>query len=1307
MLKQHQEWLGMAQPEGLVVTAHALHEAQASVLWPVTELQETLRRISPDPHFPLDLRRFLREVLGWEDDFVVESEHLPDTLSVRLESGEVIAPRLALRGTDGEYAILVGQTSQPGANLDSADADRTRGGTEAQRFERLLRDSGVGVGLLVNGLEFRLVCAPRGETAGWISFQREHLLSPDGRLLLAAFHMLLNQARLIALAPAQRLSGLLRASREFQSGVSEQLGKQVVSALRELLAGMQAADRLVGGAVLREWMEHDPRQVYSGLVTVLMRMVFILYAEERRLLPVDHALYGEGYSLTKLYSQLLEDRDRFGTDGLASRHGAWARVLTLFRILFLGLKAGSGPGALVIPPREGSFFDPDRYPFLEGRGRAGSFQPGARLDSIPKVADSVVFRMLEDLLVLNGERLQYKGLDVEQIGSVYEGLMGFDVETARHASRCLGKHHVVADLEELLAVEGSKRASGLEKGFGVKMTGKAAERLKTATTVDELESALAGRISEEYPGRIPPGTLFLQPGEERRRSGSHYTPRKLTQPIVERTLRPALESLGPEPTPEQLLSLRICDPAMGSGAFLVETCRQLADHLVAAWRRTNTTPTVPDDEDLATHARRLVACRCLYGVDRNPLAADLARLSLWLVTFAKNHPFTFVDHSLRHGDALVGLTNRQIEAFSWDPDRPAVKATFHAEIVKRLGKVAAHRAAIHAAGDPPDLKELRRHWDEAESELRAMRLTGDLVVAAWFAKDSERGRRTTLETLGARTSLWIGIGGDADELREPVRELREEGKPLPPLHWELEFPEVFGEHGGFDCIVGNPPFQGKNGIIGGNRPGYLDWLQSLHEGSHGNADLVAHFFRRAFGLLRPGGTFGLIATNTISQGDTRESGLAWIVTKGGGTIFAAIKRYKWPVRTAAVVVSVVHVRKGPHAAFELSGRPVDRITTFLVARGPNESPRRLVENIGLSFQGSIVLGMGFTFDDKNLARGSSPLAKMHELVAKDPRNRERIFPYIGGEELNDDPEQKHRRYVINFGELSEEEARNWPDLMAIVEERVKPGRDALTGSGRDARIRRERWWLWGRFTPALFQGLRATSRCLAIARVGNDCSLAFLPSGVVPSEQLVVFPVESASFFGIQQSRIHEVWARCFGSSMKDDLRYSPSDCFETFPLPPDWRTNAALEDIGRRYHEFRARLMIDTKKGMTKTYNDFHDEGCDSAGIAELRRLHAEMDAAVWRAYGWEGEPPRCEFLPDWPPPPPDSDEKQPPYRLRWPDDERDDVLARLLDLNARRPGTDERAAADEEGGDDEGEAPAAKNSANPRTKRATGELF
>jgi hypothetical protein len=225
-------------------------------------------------------------------------------------------------------------------------------------------------------------------------------------------------------------------------------------------------------------------------------------------------------------------------------------------------------------------------------------------------------------------------------------------------------------------------------------------------------------------------------------------------------------------------------------------------------------------------------------------------------------------------------------------------------------------------------------------------------------------------------------------------------------------------------------------------------------------------------LLRPFGTFGLIATKTIAQGDTRSTGLSWIC-KNGGTIYSARRRYKWPGQ-AAVIVSVIHVAKGSKPGpYELDGEPAGRVSAYLFHAGGDDDPARLVVNSGKSFQGSIVLGMGFTFDDSNKDGVANPIGLMHELIAKDVQNSERIFPYIGGEEVNDSPTHQHHRYVIDFFDLPLVEAEHWPDLLVIVRTRVKPERDRQK---RDAL--RERWWQYADKRPGLRRAIHGLARVL-------------------------------------------------------------------------------------------------------------------------------------------------------------------------------------------------------------------------------------
>jgi hypothetical protein len=328
----------------------------------------------------------------------------------------------------------------------------------------------------------------------------------------------------------------------------------------------------------------------------------------------------------------------------------------------------------------------------------------------------------------------------------------------------------------------------------------------------------------------------------------------------------------------------------------------------------------------------------------------------------------------------------------------------------------------------------------------------------------------------------------------------------------------------------------------------------------------------------------------------------------------------------------------------------------------------LIANQDKSFIGSIVLGMGFTFDDGNT--NTTPIAEMHRLIEKDPRNRERIFPYIGGEEVNSSSTHAHDRYVINFGEMSEEEAREWSDLMSIVEDKVKPERMKNNREGY-----RRYWWQYGEKRVELWKAIESLDRVLVISRVGQHGSIAFMPTDLVYSDSLVIFTLSTYHSFSVLQSSIHEIWARFFGSSLEERLRYTPSDCFETFPFPENWETNHELESIGQEYYEFRAALMIRNNQGLTDTYNRFHDPEEDDADILKLRQLHTQMDTAVLAAYGWTDIATTCEFRLDYEDEEPSDTQptegkrqRKKPWRYRWPEATHDEVLARLLELNQQR---------------------------------------
>jgi hypothetical protein len=965
------EWIGNVQPIGLVVAATVLARHGLNPAEQTRADNDAVRALLSDSDQEPALRdpwAFFTQILGWrakEVAGVPDGPTLPPDLSVRAEESETdLTPHWAVTDTDKGWQILV--------RLESAGVDPEQRGalegweaTPHQQLERLLRETGVPTGLLVTDRELRLIYAPRGETSGWLKFPLRSLGEVGGRPMLGGLKLLLSSFRLHNDAPDRRLTSLLKASRDAQAEVSTKLAAQVLGALYELLRGLHSADRARTEALAASRPEH----LYEGLLTVLLRLVFLLYAEDRDLIPSRtdgeaRALYDQGYGVRSLYMHLLDDA-ALHPDTMDERRGAWSRLLALFRLVH------GGDGTGWIRGRGGKLFDPEAFPFLQGQD-SPSDQP-----SPATLSDGCILRVLELLLNLDGERLSYRTLDVEQIGSVYETVMGFTVETRPGPALAIraGKNDrtpVFVDVAALTAKKGSERAKFLkEEADRASLTDRVGKPLAAATDQAGVIGALRPIVDERASpgGHVAlPGTPLLQPTDERRRTGSHYTPRSLTGPIVHHALEPAFARAGPDAKPEAVLDLKVCDPAMGSGAFLVEACRALGERLVKAWTRwPETRPTIPPDEDEHLHARRLVAQRCLYGVDKNPRAVDLARLSLWLATLARDHEFTFLDHALKCGDSLVGLTMAQIAATHWDTSKPP---TFVGKLVADHLKAAEEgRAQIRDHSDAATEAELRPLLKAVDARLEVARLIGDGVISAFFHADKPKERIKRLVEFQKSVQSHLGSTGWGVSVAPFSATLKTAEHPVQPFHWQVEFPEVFTrDNGGFDAVIGNPPFMGGTVISAKLGMRYFDFLTSMNAGAAHHCDLVAYFFRRAFGLVRADGALGLIATNTVSQGDTREGGLAKILT-AGGTIYTAIRRFKWPGE-AAVTVSVIHILKGQQwSSIELDGRPAKRISAYLVDGGQDASPKRLSQHPYISL-GTKIYGQGFLFSASDKDAGS-------------------------------------------------------------------------------------------------------------------------------------------------------------------------------------------------------------------------------------------------------------------------------------------------------------------------------------------------
>ena len=1255
----HQQWLGILQPEGLVVSAATLHAS--GVILPglpaQRDIQERLEncvgKVVEDDveswELP-DFELFARDFLGWPMQAIAWTHgdlKVPDDLQSNVEAYQLVIRPSHVLYQDSKPHILVME------DRACLDFSAKREGDEwdaslVQRMERLLRDTRVSIGILHSKHEIRIVYAPAAENSGSIGFPVSEMRDVPGRPIVAALDSLLSKERVLGpgIPSKYRLAALLVASRESQNSVSDKLAEQVLAALYELIKGLQQADQEVKQRLLGDVLKQKPEEIYHALLTLIMRLIFLLYAEDKGVMP-EGDLYFKGYSAKGLFLRLQDDFQRHGGN-MDKRYGAWAQLLTTFRLVH----SGCSHPQMRMPARLGYLFDPSRYPFLsvDADGKP------------PLVSDAVIYRVLRLLLVVDGERLSYRSLDVENIGAVYETMMGFSVYQSEGSTVLIGGGMAPAavELDALLEVNSAERVGKLEEWTGYKASAKNAKAIKEAKDSSDLEVALGGVIRHDLtPKALAKGAITLNPGEERRRSGSHYTARELTRPLVAKAFEPHFHRLGDKPRAADILTMTICDPAMGSGAFLVEACRQLSAKVVKAWDDyPEDKPAVPEGESIEFVALRTVAQRCIFGVDRNPMAVDLAKMSMWLLTISKDHPFTFMDHSMKHGDALVGMSKEQIKKFHWDlaeggENLPALRA-----LDREIDEAIRARLQLRSL-DADQTEALQDKLKEADLKLEKAKRAGDLLVYAWFNHDKDKARKEARDRYADQFNEVIQASSPE---RKEIETLRHALNPLVPFHWELEFPEVFAEGGnGFAVFVGNPPFAGTNTILGGNVDGYLEYLLAIvSPAANGRCDLVGHFLNRIFAMLRAGvanqspGTLALIGTKTIRQGRTREGALSQVCQKGG-EIYDANRRVPWPGKAAVVIATVAVSRGSSGLKASLDGKPVNRINSFLIDADIEMTPEPLLSNGTGCFEGTKISGAGFTFEDNNPV--ASPIEKMHEVIKADPSCAALIKVYVGGEQANNQHVFCPERYVIDFGEMSDDEASKYKLLWRIVEEKVKPER---------AKYNREKnrdvWWQFAETRPGLQRAIKGNPRVLvANSAAAKFLTFSFLPNGCVYSNSLTVFADPTYAHFAVVQSRVHEIWARMFGTSMKDDLRYTGTTCYENYPFPV---LSEDLEAAGDRYNVERMKIMQELKLGLTKLSNRLNSQEDKTREICQLRELHAAMDKAVLDAYGWSDVVPAYEFSGDYE----NEDGSAGSVRLNFTEEVRDKILQRLLALHAER---------------------------------------
>lgn len=1017
-------------------------------------------------------------------------------------------------------------------------------------------------GLVTNGRVMRLLRdSSRLIKLSYLEFDLDRIFTDGLFADFAVLYRLLHASRLPASVDAAAESLIERYHQDsVDSGarIREGLSRAVEQAIRNFANGFLSHP---DNAPLRDDIASGklaPGDYYQHLLRLIYRLLFLMVIEERGLVfpstatKAQRDIYDRYYSLQRL-RRLSEKRH------LADKrqHDLWLSLNATFSLF-----EAQGPGLkLGLAPLAGDLFHPQAIGSL-GRATLGNDILLGCLRSLSLYQNPDSGQII---------RVNYAALNVEEFGSVYEGLLKYETVFSFHLST---------------------------------------------------------------------PTFELRPGADD--TQSHYTPDDLVQPLIKHSLDYLIADALKKPEPaEALLDLRVADISCGSGHILLAAARRIATELAIV--RTGEEQPSPS---AFRSAIRDVIRHCIYGVDLNPLAVELCKVALWLEAHSPGEPLNFLDHHIKCGNAIVGFAKRE-EAERGVPDEAfATLPGDDKNTAALLRKRNKQERKDHEAGQLPLSPSLQKQLDDILRGWRDLATlpehTPDEIEAkkARYLAFSQSDEAWFLNQIAAIPIAQFYLPKAADNLQKFVTdatyrrywkgEMSPQGQATAEawvmaerkrfFHWFLEFPEIIGR-GGFDCILGNPPYLGGTHLSGTYGHPFCEYVKWEYAPA-GLSDLVAYFVRRIYSLLRPGGFTAFITTNSIKDGDIRKDGLEQVLAQGGA-INMAVRGIKWP-GLAKLVVSLVALHKGEWRGKRLlDGKEVAAISAYFEDSEDSGEPRSLSENADMVFEGAKFLGEGFLLTHEE--------AKV--FIEADSQNEKVIFKLINGDELNGQPDQAPGRSIINFHDWSIERAQEFDGPFERVFRLVKPVREADNRA-----IYRDKWWLYAEARRKLTSKLRTIERCFASSATTKYLNFSALPTDVVFTQALKIFTTDRYDLYAVVQSTLHEVWARKYSGALKQDLRYSPSKCFDTFPFPEGlWQTaNPALADLGERYHEHRRALMRQLWLGLTDIYNLFHSRDLTPAqvakvskksveeaeagykGILELRRLHRELDLAIRDAYGW-----------------------------------------------------------------------------------------
>lgn len=776
--------------------------------------------------------------------------------------------------------------------------------------------------------------------------------------------------------------------------------------------------------------------------------------------------------------------------------------------------------------------------------------------------------------------------------------------------------------------------------------------------VEEFGSVYEGLLELEptFETNIDTPKFYFAKSDERSKTGSHYTPEELVQPLIKHSLEYVLEEkLKEKDKQTALLSIKICDVACGSGHILLSAARRIALEL-AKERSGEDQPNLLDQRK----AMRDVIKNCVYGVDKNPLAVELCKVALWLEAHNPGEPLNFLDHHIKCGDAIVGLAHRE-ELEKGIPDE-AFKAITEEEKKEGIASSLAKRNRLERKDREGNATQIKADYEntteanvqDAMEEYKAfvkypettpeeitakqkaykkflegkgytfLKTMADTMVAQFFIPKNTVNK-DRLMTDGDFRTIMKGYGGWQNPKTALAKAIAHEKRFF---HWFLEFPEVF-QHGGFDCILGNPPYLGGTKISTSYGASLINYLYNKYDNAANRCDLVAYFVRRDYQIIKEKGLLALITTDAITSGDTLKGSLIYIHEKGGEFSYA-VKSMPWPGK-AATNISLFSIGKNRTFSRKyLDGKPSNGITPKL------EEGNSFVMPFSLFQKGELQFSLGIkTYNDGFVINNE----QYQSFIKSSPIYCEVIKKWIDGDYLNSSSEINPNTYVINLNTLDLDSAKvKYPLIIEYLEKSVKPERDSLGDEKEWDKKFKKYWWHHADKRVEFFKSLEDKSEYYVIQRAAKYLNFTEVETDIQFSDNIVgiLTPLHNIA---ILQSTIHAIWAWSYSKKTGGStIRYSTNSCLETFPFPKNINevNQASLQEIVISYMQIRKRIMQTLNCGLTKIYNLFHNPFLTITDIEKvskksndiclssleeiklLRDLHKKLDQSVLQVYGW-----------------------------------------------------------------------------------------